>query len=112
MKKTMLITGGAEFIGVNTAKYFADLGWRITLLDNFSRRGTESNLKWLQDQVPVQFEKIDIRKYKDLAQVVRKLCPDTLLHLAAQVAVTTSVVDPRDDFENNAWGTRSGIGAS
>ncbi|MES9955635.1 MAG: SDR family NAD(P)-dependent oxidoreductase [Sedimenticola sp.] len=105
MMNKILITGGAGFIGVNTAKYFAERGWEVTVLDNLSRRGTESNLDWLKNQVQINFEKVDIRDQKELERVVAKTRPDTLLHLAAQVAVTTSVTDPREDFEINALGT-------
>ena len=101
----MLITGGAGFIGVNCAKYFSDRGWEVTVLDNLSRCGTELNLQWLQKQTPIAFEKADIRDYRKLEGIVKQTHPDALLHLAAQVAVTTSVKDPRDDFENNALGT-------
>ena len=102
---TMLITGGAGFIGVNAARYFADKGWRITVLDNLSRRGTEDNLRWLQDQADIRFERVDIRDQAALEAAVKSARPDVLLHLAAQVAVTTSVTDPREDFEINALGT-------
>ena len=94
-----------RFIGVNAAEYFADQGWRIAVLDNLSRRGTEENLRWLNDKVKVDFHKLDIRDAAGVERVVRETKPDALLHLAAQVAVTTSVSDPREDFEVNALGT-------
>lgn len=103
--KKIIITGGAGFIGVNAAKYFADQGWDVFIIDNLSRRGTDLNLQWLKNHVRFKFEKIDIRNYKDLAKVVSSFKPDALLHLAAQVAVTSSVIDPREDFEINALGT-------
>lgn len=102
---SMLITGGAGFIGVNAAKYFAERGWDITVLDNLSRRGTEDNLHWLKDQFSLQFERADVRDEAAVSRVVADSRPDVLLHLAAQVAVTTSVVKPREDFEINALGT-------
>lgn len=102
---TVLITGGAGFIGVNSSLYFARQGWKVVVADNLSRRGTDENLAWLQSQVPVGFERCDIRDSAAIAEVVRKHQPDLLLHLAAQVAVTTSVVNPREDFEINALGT-------
>lgn len=101
----MLITGGAGFIGVNAAKYFSDKGWRITVLDNLSRRGTEDNLHWLKERVEINFEKADIRDAEAMTGALEKTRPDVVLHLAAQVAVTTSVTDPREDFEINALGT-------
>lgn len=105
MKKTMIITGGAGFIGVNAALYFSKHGWQITVVDNLSRRGTEMNLCWLKEQTSVDFEKVDIRDHLRLQQLAGNIRPEVMLHLAAQVAVTTSVIDPRDDFENNALGT-------
>ena len=105
MTKKILITGGAGFIGVNSAKYFTDQGWAVTVLDNLSRPGTKSNLEWLKDQGAFNFEKVDIRDQNELDRVVQKTQPDTLLHLAAQVAVTTSVENPREDFDINAQGT-------
>jgi CDP-paratose 2-epimerase len=101
----MLITGGAGFIGVNAASHFSDQGWHITVLDNLSRRGTEDNLRWLRERTDVGFEKIDIRNADAMAGALENNKPDVVLHLAAQVAVTTSVTDPREDFEINALGT-------
>jgi len=103
--KTMLITGGAGFIGVNAALYFSDLGWQVTVLDNLSRRGTADNLRWLQQQAPVSFIRDDIRDADSMQKSMAELQPDVVLHLAAQVAVTTSVKEPREDFEINALGT-------
>ena len=103
--KKILITGGAGFIGVNAAHYFSNNGWEVVVVDNLSRRGTESNLEWLKKNSNIEFHKVDIRDYQTLSQVVGEVRPDTLLHLAAQVAVTTSVLDPAEDFEINARGT-------
>lgn len=102
---SILITGGAGFIGVNSARYFASKGWKVTVLDNLSRRGAEDNLHWLQAQTSIQFERADIRDGATVARLVGQTRPDVVLHLAAQVAVTTSVMDPREDFEINALGT-------
>lgn len=103
--KSILITGGAGFIGVNAASHFASKGWKIAILDNLSRRGTADNLKWLQERIAIDFHKVDIRDREGVDRVVGQVKPDVLLHLAAQVAVTTSVTDPREDFEINALGT-------
>lgn len=103
---SILITGGAGFIGVNAAQHFASLGWEVAILDNLSRRGTEDNLRWLLDQHPaIAFHRVDIRQADALAEVVAAVRPSMLLHLAAQVAVTTSYTNPREDFEINALGT-------
>jgi CDP-paratose 2-epimerase len=102
---SILITGGAGFIGVHSARHFADLGFSVTVLDNLSRKGTAENLAWLKSVCPVQFVKADVRDGDAMERIVGDGRPDVLLHLAAQVAVTTSVEDPRADFEANALGT-------
>ena len=103
--RRILITGGAGFLGVNAALHLIADGWHATLLDNLSRPGTERNLKWLITQQPAQttFIKEDVRNASALAQHVKN--QDAILHLAGQVAVTTSLVDPTTDFEVNAAGT-------
>jgi CDP-paratose 2-epimerase len=103
--KSILITGGAGFIGVNAARHFHERGWVINILDNLSRRGAEDNLDWLRRQAQIRFERADIRDRQAVERIVDELRPDAILHLAAQVAVTTSVTDPREDFEINALGT-------
>ncbi len=101
----ILITGGAGFIGCNSAKYFLSEGHEVVILDNFSRKGTESNLKWLQESYSdVGVARIDVRDADAVREEVAKGY-DVVLHLAGQVAVTTSVVDPREDFDINALGT-------
>lgn len=106
MTSKILITGGAGFIGVNSAQSFAQAGWQVVVLDNLSRKGADLNLAWLQAQSPqITFEQADIRDAERMAEIVRQQQPDVLLHLAAQVAVTTSVLDPREDFQINALGT-------
>lgn len=100
----VLITGGAGFIGVHAAYRFA-AEHDVTILDNLSRHGTEANLKWLAESRKVNFQKIDIRNAEAVRECVKNVKPDAVLHLAAQVAVTTSVTDPRTDFEINALGT-------
>lgn len=103
---SILITGGAGFIGTNAAVHFASRGWDVAILDNLSRRGTERNLSWLTEQCPqIRFHRADIRHFQALADIVSETRPDMVLHLAAQVAVTTSYLDPREDFEINALGS-------
>ena len=102
---SILITGGAGFIGVNSARHFASRGWDVVIVDNLSRRGTEDNLRWLQSNAKVRFERADIRDADAMERLIGGARPDAVLHLAAQVAVTTSVTNPREDFEINALGT-------
>jgi len=102
----ILIIGGAGFIGCNAARYFMTRGDDVVIVDNLSRKGTPSNLDWLQAEGPCIFVKADIRDQAAMVRVFRDHGDvDAVIHLAAQVAVTTSVTDPREDFEINAIGT-------
>jgi CDP-paratose 2-epimerase len=101
-----LITGGAGFIGSNLADYYLSRSQRVTILDNFSRPGSEENLAWLKSRhaAGLKVVRADIRRPgRDLAEAAA--AADVIFHLAAQVAVTTSVSEPRHDFEVNALGT-------
>lgn len=101
-----IITGGAGFIGCHAAQRFHRAGHEVVVVDNFSRRGAHANLAWLQEQGVRQFIKIDIRDRHEVDAVLHAHADaDVVLHLAAQVAVTTSVAKPRFDFETNALGT-------
>ncbi len=101
----ILITGGAGFIGSNLAAYFMRAGHTVTIFDNFSRRGSEANLAWLNEEFPSGPEVMrgDVRDAAAIKAAVSD--QDAVIHAAGQVAVTTSVNDPRDDFETNALGT-------
>ena len=107
MKNRILITGGAGFIGINSARHFLNKGWEVDILDNFSRKGTDLNIKCLLDEYPhsnIKIIEADIVKdYPILCEAVSSV--DVVLHLAAQVAVTTSIINPRHDFETNAMGS-------
>jgi len=106
MAEKILITGGAGFIGCHAVKYFAEAGYQVVVLDNLSRKGTTDNADWLKKRFPITLYRTDVRDFKKLQEVFAREKPfAAVLHLAAQVAVTTSVADPRDDFEINALGT-------
>jgi CDP-paratose 2-epimerase len=100
----VLITGGAGFIGSNASVDFMRRGDEVTIFDDLSRAGTPENLAWVQSQGPVTFIRADVRDAAALRRTLERPF-DAVLHLAAQVAVTTSVTDPRTDFEINALGT-------
>lgn len=107
--KTMLITGGAGFIGVNTARYFLMKGWNVVIFDNFSRKGTDVNIRLLKREAKDTKGKLKVVQ-GDVVTDQRALDreanrADVVIHLAAQVAVTTSIVNPRADFETNIIGT-------
>ena len=103
--ETILVTGGAGFVGSNLTDALLTDGHSVTVLDSLVRPGTERNLEWLHRRHPerLNFIEADIRD----AQAVTAAAAgsDVIYHLAAQVAVTTSVDDPRSDFEVNALGT-------
>lgn len=104
MKNNILITGGAGFIGINLAEHLARIGCKISILDNFSRKGTRENILWLKQAYPaIEIIEGDIRSARECEQAV--VGKNFIIHLAAQVAVTTSVINPREDFEINALGT-------
>ncbi len=101
-----IVTGGAGFIGSHAAARFHASGHRVVVSDNLSRRGADTNLAWLRAQGVTDFVLADVRDARAVADLVgRHADADAVLHLAGQVAVTTSVADPRGDFEANALGT-------
>ena len=101
----ILITGSAGFIGCNLAHAWYKQGHTIIVYDNLSRPGSERNLEWLRASAgdALQVIRGDIRDAAAIAAAVRDV--DVVVHLAGQVAVTTSVENPREDFEINALGT-------
>ena len=101
----ILITGGAGFIGANAAKFFASKGREIMLFDNLSRAGSRNNSRWLEHSDKINLTIGDLRDLSALMACFDQFRPDVVLHLGAQVAVTTSVKDPMEDFEINARGT-------
>ncbi len=101
-----LITGGAGFIGSNYVARLLERSAEVTVYDNLGRPGVERNVAWLREKYgPDAFRLVvaDIREADQIAEAARNA--EVIVHLASQVAVTTSVRDPREDFEVNAWGT-------
>jgi len=100
-----LITGGCGFIGSNFAEKLLQRGDEVTILDNLSRKGSINNLEYLRKKFPnINFLYADIRNDREKLLSATKNV-DVIYHLAGQVAVTTSVTNPREDFEINALGT-------
>jgi CDP-paratose 2-epimerase len=105
MTERILVIGGAGFIGCNVVAHFASQGHVVRVYDDLSRAGVHRNLQWLQrtygDRIDARVA--DVRDRSRLREAVAGV--DTVFHFAAQVAVTTSMVEPLHDFDVNARGT-------
>lgn len=102
----ILITGGCGFLGSNLASHALSIGDEVYIFDDLSRVGALDNLNWLQGhEEAFTFIRGDIRDYHMVAEAINKYRPDEIFHLAGQVAMTTSLDDPRFDFEVNTLGT-------
>jgi len=100
-----LITGGCGFVGSNVAAAVLLRGDEVTVFDDLSRHGSAENLGWLRKQGSVTFIHGDSRNTADMELAVRATRPEAVLHLAGQVAMTTSMQNPRRDFETNVVGS-------
>jgi CDP-paratose 2-epimerase len=103
----LLITGGCGFLGSNLASDAIARGDELVVFDNLYRNGSRDNLAWLQAQGKFTFVHGDIRNQNDITRVIQAFRPDAIFHLAGQVAMTTSIANPRMDFEINAMGTQN-----
>jgi CDP-paratose 2-epimerase len=113
MTRNYLITGGAGFIGSNYAQKLIQRGETVTIFDNLSRAGAPHNVAWLKEQFGENGFRLivgDVRNADQIAEAAKEA--DVFVHLAGQVAVTTSVTNPRDDFEANALGTFNALEAA
>ncbi len=113
MSNSYLVTGGAGFIGSNYVSHLLERGERVIVYDNLSRAGARKNLAWLEEKFGKDAFRLvvgDVTDADQLATAAR--AADIIVHLAGQVAVTTSVTDPRQDFESNALGTFNALEAA
>jgi CDP-paratose 2-epimerase len=104
-QRPILITGGAGFIGTNLAHRLLSAGQDVLIFDNLSRPGVEHNVQWLSVRHGhhVRVCVADMRDASAIREAVQQA--SQVFHFAAQVAVTTSMLDPKEDFEVNALGT-------
>lgn len=101
-----LVTGGAGFIGCNLVHRLLSQGHDVVVFDNLCRQGTPDNVAWLRERHGADAFRLvqaDLRDYAALLEATRGAMQ--VYHLAGQTAVTTSVTNPREDFEANALGT-------
>ena len=106
MTRHYLVTGGAGFIGSNYVHRLIQRNERVTIFDNLSRAGAPRNVAWLEETFGKNGFRLivgDVRSAADITEAAKDA--DVIVHLAGQVAVTTSVTKPREDFEANALGT-------
>jgi CDP-paratose 2-epimerase len=101
----IVITGGSGFIGSNLAESFLADGEDVIVLDNLARPGVDQNLEWLKQRHGARVHPVlaDVRDLRGIEAAFGDA--KAVFHLAAQTAVTTSLVSPLDDFEANARGT-------
>ena len=113
MTRQYFVTGGAGFIGSNYVHRLVQRGEQVTIFDNLSRGGAPRNIAWLEETFGKDAFRLVVGDLRD-AELLRESAKDAdvIVHLAGQVAVTTSVVNPRDDFEANALGTFNALEAA
>jgi len=100
-----LITGGCGFLGSNIACELLKQGHELIIFDSLYRYGSYQNLEWLKTTGEFDFVHGDIRNINDVENCIKINKPDVIYHLAGQVAMTTSISDPRMDFEVNVGGS-------
>lgn len=108
---TILVTGGAGFIGSHVSEYYAQKGHKVIVLDNLSRatllkkddKNALYNWNYLKSLKNVTLIKGDVTQFQDVDSAAQDV--DIIIHAAAQTAVTTSVIEPQQDFLTNALGT-------
>lgn len=100
----LLINGGCGFLGSNLASYAIENGYDVTVFDNLSRIGSDRNREWLKSFGDYTFIHGDTRNKNDVENVIKEGQFDAVFHLAGQVTMTKSIIDPYKDFEINALG--------
>ncbi len=105
MTKKYFITGGLGFLGSNLSNEVIRKNEKLYIIDNFFRKGSDKNLDWLRSKGTFEFIYGDIRNNNDVESAIKEIKPDVIFHVAGQVAMTTSLKNPRMDFEVNTIGS-------
>ncbi|MFX1392084.1 MAG: GDP-mannose 4,6-dehydratase [Promethearchaeota archaeon] len=100
-----LITGGLGFLGSNLSMEVINRDDKLYIIDNCLRKGSKENLNWLKELGSFEFFYEDIKNTKEIESIIKKIIPDVIFHVAGQVAMTSSLRNPRMDFETNVLGT-------
>jgi CDP-paratose 2-epimerase len=100
----ILVTGGCGFLGSNLASEALRRGHEVQIYDDLSRRGSDVNLAWLQGLGEFRMHQADVADAQTMENAVRDFRPDVVFHTAGQVAMTTSLSNPRRDYQTNAMG--------
>src|SRR5215467_2040665 len=106
--RSVVIFGGAGFIGSNLAhSLLTNTAAKVHVFDNLSRAGVHHNLEWLRKAAGNSGRlQVTVGDMRDQKQVEKAVLPASEIYqCAAQVAVTSSVIDPRHDFQVNLEGT-------
>lgn len=109
----VLVTGGAGFIGSNLCHRLLKKGHEVTIFDNLSRSGASHNIHWLRnthDDKQCRLIQRDLSDFESLLTAAEGA--QQIFHLAGQVAVTSSIANPRQDFYDNALGTFNALEAA
>ncbi len=101
----LLIIGGCGFLGSNLALESFTRNYELLIFDNLYREHSKDNLEWLRSRGDFKFYNSDVRKSEEVSFIINDVKPDVVFHLAGQVAMTTSITDPKIDFEINALGS-------
>lgn len=101
----ILVTGGCGFVGSNLVIHGMNSNYELHVLDNLSRDGSKKNLETLKNIGNFKFYNIDIRNKVDVYELIKNIKPIAIFHLAGQVAMKSSIENPRNDFEVNVLGT-------
>lgn len=100
-----LITGGCGFLGANLSSEVLAKGEELYIFDNLNIKNSYRNLEWLRNKGHFKFIHADIRNLNDVENVIKSITPDVIFHVAGQVAMTTSLINPKMDFEVNMLGS-------